>query len=73
LVPGKPQRLFDEPANFEIPFRRIELRHASVVQDGPFDRERLSGRKTAFGASLFSFARRPPSSPKIGMRITSRY
>src|SRR5271166_2217974 len=50
FVPRKAQRLFHQSANFEIPFRRVEVWHAARVQHRPLQSERLSRRQAAFRA-----------------------
>lgn len=56
LVPGEPFRFFDVAGNFEVPFRRVEVRDAAVMKHRPFQRERLSRRQTAFGLGfVFQF------------------
>src|SRR5208337_318633 len=45
-------RLFDQAADLEVPLGGIEQRHAAVMQHGPFDGQRLTGRQASFGAGL---------------------
>src|ERR1700746_850942 len=59
FLPGPADGSFDQTIYTEIPALRIETRHRSILKNGPFQREGLSGRKSALlfhlQLELFSF------------------
>src|SRR5262249_25105031 len=50
--PSQRQRRLDQPADFEAPLCAGDLRHAAVMQDGPFSGARLPGRKPVVPARV---------------------
>jgi len=52
FLPGKFRRSGDFAGDFEVPPGFVEMRNRAIVEDRPFQRERLAGRETAFGARL---------------------
>jgi hypothetical protein len=64
-LPYQPQRRFHHPIDPEIPFRRVESRHAPGMQHRPFNRKRLARRQPPFRSRLLLFF---PPSPMVANR-----